>query len=95
MPHKLRSSISVHLRFNGRGHLLPDVKIRNDVIVNTRAYSYAEVDKIIERGKTGKGVYKLYELSQKIAKIELPRLYADGWDSHKMVETMMVMANTE
>lgn len=95
LPHKSRSSISVHLRFNGGGRLLPDVKIRNDVVVNTRAYSYEEVDKIVERGKTGKGVYKLYELSQKIARVELPRLYADEWDSHKMVETMMVIANVE
>ena len=55
--------------------------------------NYEEVDKIVNKGKIGKNVYKLYELSKGIAKNNIPLLACKKWDSHIMVEVMMVLAN--
>ena len=73
--------------------MLPEIGIKHNVIKNNRAYSYTEVDDIVKTDKTKRDVYKLYELSQLIAEKNTPVLYNTDWDSHKMVETMMVLAN--
>jgi len=93
LPGHKRLSLSVHLRFKKNGIMLPEIGIKHNVIKNNRAYSYAEVDDIVKTDKTKRDVYKLYELSQLIAEKNTPVLYNTEWDSHKMVETMMVLAN--
>ena len=93
LPHKKRPSLSIHFNIDKRGNVISDITFEHSVIQNTRAYTYEEVDRIVEKGKVNKGVYKLYKLSQVIANTHTPKLYDTEWNSHKMVEALMVFAN--
>ena len=92
LPGKHRTALSIHLCFDKTGTRLPEIGIHS-VIKNTKAYSYEEVDKIVEKKKYREGVYKLYQFSREIARKNIPTIQTGEWNSHKMVEVLMVITN--
>ena len=96
LPGKKRLSLSFSIIVDKMGNLLPDThRFQTCLIINKKAYSYKKAQSIIEKSIIySNPIVSLFHITNKIAKKNYPKIFEKEWDTHKMIETLMVMTNT-
>ena len=96
LPGKKRLSLSFSIVVDEMGNLLPDThRFQTCLIINKKAYSYKKAQSIIEKSIIySNPIVSLFHITNKIAKTNYPKIFEKEWDTHKMIETLMVMTNT-
>ena len=92
---KRRLALALSLKVTETGEILENtLRFQKTIIVNKMSISYKKAQSKIETSIIKNNPLKLlYTISQKIAKLNYPKIWKKSWDTHRMIETMMVMAN--
>ena len=95
LPNKKRLALSLTFLV-GLDGLIDDKswKFEKSIIVNKKAYSYKQAEDIINKSIIKNNDLKILSvLTQNIAQLQFKKLYKKKWDTHKMIEVLMVLTN--
>ncbi len=87
LPNQKRLSLSLFITIDNGKPIHYEWK--QTIIVNQKAYSYEQAEKLLNTNKT---LRDLYNISIDIHKNYFQKKI-DNWDTHQMIETFMVLAN--